>query len=1181
MESNDSSSESNYQNTTIEDIRQQQEEEEQEEYYHQQEAQIIQRQLQQRQLQQLQQQQQQQQTFNRFNQRTIGMSEVRDQGHESSEDQTPSSSNSLPWMTRTSSSMFGPHARAIEDFTRRRREIRPPSQLRSQDRISPEPERSQEAQSSMSTFERNARLYNELLQRQEARRPQDDQASVPSQLSPFLQSTSQTQSEEENQSTNTRPISPPIHLPPTPPRHFIPTPPPMQLSPTPPPIHLPPTPPTNRVNSNDRTSSNQRGLYLFNGHFLDPQNNLITLHLDQLDQLSRPSSISDSSSSDSNHQHTESSDPLIDSESDQNAALFITSLQNGHQSRIRRGRDISLFENSDYSTDPHPLVIPPAHHNSMNLAEALGLPTPYDDLPERSGLDESRRFFGQPSYLTGRNTEASQNRRTRDNSTVEQPSADGDVTMSLFQGFENPASNPSSENETLPTSSTDINSTLLNSNAQSRTLGDSNNQPNQITQLSNNRRRRLMSNNESSDWRHALVQQMHNDFDAGLDRTTAVNRLRQITMNHHASNNNTNPNPQNTSLSAEPVRRNLVGTLRNIRSQRQAGNNHHRGLTQGFSHSSSSSDPISRSSIQVYLVYCGAPQADPSAFTSQQTLPKGFQFANPTSSSSSHTQSSSRSSTKGCGKLITIRSINPTHAARKPIPNGMFKTPIANVLSSDSYPIPQSVGIIDHESRVEFENDEGNPCKDDQANQDRFVCYCTKEYIGCLSCGHIVGHWVKVHCFYCERWSSTQHRFFYHLKRITYIPRYENGMIANYIPTDRTFSYYQQQRQQGNQKRGQPLQAKQMVYEKDLRDGYIGSEEEWKDRNSENENENGIQEGNMLDELMGFSTCNTMNQRMRSSILDSSLDDLNGTIDHHDRPQLPGLLQRHTFSSRRAVNPTTSTSTQTTQTIGNRPISNASGLNGQVRQIHHRRWSSLGQEVERNESNRSSLNRSGAIRLSNYRLDPDPQSDTNTNRQQADAEEEDREEEVEEGRLPILNRGYLNETANTNSRRSISSRVSNSPIPNDVTNPRADSLDLDGIPIRDSRPRISRLVRSSEGNGRDVGLSFEDRVNGVDGLDAIRLNDLIDMGEIRDSSDQPEEEEDESRYVGNGNWGIGSGSGRRRRGVVDFEDEEEERERERRGRNRRRIEWFEGEGEGDGESDERNLFGSLGEVCAR
>ncbi|EGG07230.1 uncharacterized protein MELLADRAFT_116342 [Melampsora larici-populina 98AG31] len=1046
---------------------------------------------------------------------------------------------------RNSVSMFGPHARAIEDFTRRRREIRPPSQLRSQDRLSPEPETSA-AERSISIYERNARLREEFSQRQEARRNPQSQTSIPSQFLQFLQptsSTSQTQSEEETPSINHRPISPPIHL--------------------------PPTPPTNRVNLNQRPSSTSQGPYLFNGHFQDPQNNLMSVNLND---LSRPSSVSDSSD-DSNQQTTETSDLLNDSESDQNAALFFTSLQNGHQSRIRRGRDTSSIDNVDLGNDPDPLLVEAAaHHNSMTIAEALGLPTPYDDLPERQAHDESSRFSRRASNLTGLIMDSNPITTDRLDNTVEQPS---DVSMSLFESFDRPEPNPSTENQdVLPRRST-TQTTNLVSNPQSRSSGESNERPNQITQLSNNRRRRLLINNETTDWRHALVEQMHNDFDAGLDRTMAVNRLRQLTMNHHhpSVQNQNHQNPP-TSLSAEPVRRNLVGTLRNIRSQRQANNNLNRGIHQG-SNPTSLSDPISRSSIQVYLVYCGAPQADRSIFSRPQTLPKGFQLANPSTSSSSRTRSSSlsRGITQGCGKLITIRSINPSHAARKPIPNGMFKTPIENVLSSDSYPISQSVGIVDHESRLEFENDPSNPCiKDDESDQqDRFVCYCTKEYIGCLSCGHIVGHWVKVHCFYCERWSSTQHRFFYYLKRITYIPRYEKGMIANFIPTNRTFSFYSQQRQQGHHnKKAQLLQAKQMVYEKDLRDGYIGSEEDWKDRSQdENENENGNrnEEGGLLDDIMGYSTANTMTQRMRSSILDSSLVDLNdlrASVDFASY-QSTQSSPRHRFLGRRLLNTAMiSNSMIPTETVSTRTPSR---LVGEVRQIHNRRWSALGPEVERNEGSRD-LVRSRAIRLSNYRFESSPNLDTNL--QQADAEEEeDREGEM----VPGLNPTSLNTTSNTTRR---SSRVSNSPITNPSLNPRADSLDLDGIPIRDSRPRLNRMIRSSS-------ISLETSQSREERLEENELNELIDMGEVRSNRNVEEAEDDErSRIVR-----IDSiQNGRRRRGGNEEEVEEDESLRSRSSR-RRRIhgldleqDFLVGEQENDDHHHLGSLFGNF-EVCAR
>ncbi|EGF98860.1 uncharacterized protein MELLADRAFT_113193 [Melampsora larici-populina 98AG31] len=89
-------------------------------------------------------------------------------------------------------------------------------------------------------------------------------------------------------------------------------------------------------------------------------------------------------------QTTEPSDLLNNSDSDQNTALFITSLLNGQQSRVRRGRDSNFIDNIDLGSDPHPLLLEAAaHHNTMTIAEALGLPNPYDNLPERQANDQS------------------------------------------------------------------------------------------------------------------------------------------------------------------------------------------------------------------------------------------------------------------------------------------------------------------------------------------------------------------------------------------------------------------------------------------------------------------------------------------------------------------------------------------------------------------------------------------------------------------------------------------------------------------------------------------------------------------------------------------------------------------------------------------------------------------------
>lgn len=370
---------------------------------------------------------------------------------------------------------------------------------------------------------------------------------------------------------------------------------------------------------------------------------------------------------------------------------------------------------------------PPGRSGSLGLEEFLVSPVQSSESQADALLDPDPESFSDPevSFLTSLQTGfRSQRRRGRlapnspiTNSLLSDPIAS--VSLPPLQVQRLPRSFQAIHHRIVPDeSSTDREESegmADDTDAQFRTLFGLED-PGQTSSLGASLRRRLLAAHEDSDWRQALIEQLHNDVDSGLDRSTAVERLRQRTLDHALSD-------QTVASQSQPSRRNLMGTLRNLRAQRQY-------TTAGRSQAQSSSTSTLSSSIHlVYVVYCG-PFAGFSGRPAQERLPKGFRYASP-SAVDDCTPASSTSTLKGCGQLICVRATIPISTFGHPPTSGVFRNPLPGLLSSDSCPVPRSVGVLDPASSTDFEVHGTRPLKSDLGQ--RHPCYCTEEYIACLS----------------------------------------------------------------------------------------------------------------------------------------------------------------------------------------------------------------------------------------------------------------------------------------------------------------------------------------------------------------------------------------------------------------------------------------------------------------
>ncbi|MBW0534288.1 hypothetical protein O181_074003, partial [Austropuccinia psidii MF-1] len=256
--------------------------------------------------------------------------------------------------------------------------------------------------------------------------------------------------------------------------------------------------------------------------------------------------------------------------------------------------------------------------------------------------------------------------------------------------------------------------------------------------------------NHPSIWRNSSSEQINHDFETSLGRSRVVNRLRQRL-------NDLRPPPETNhtlNQSSDFGTRNLVNTLHQIRTQR-----YH---TKSFTNKNT------------YLLYCGNSQIFPSQFNhiNHNTL-----LSDQLNQPLQH---------PGCGKLISARSTilnsksnkwSNHHESVDTLFSSLLQRSPSNdlLLISDSCPLPNSLDQLDHESQKSFESDPSNPFSVNSGP--RSFCNCSKTYLGCLTCGNIVGHFVQKLCQPCRNLSGS-YTHYYYLNRLTAIPRYTNSKIA-------------------------------------------------------------------------------------------------------------------------------------------------------------------------------------------------------------------------------------------------------------------------------------------------------------------------------------------------------------------------------------------------------------------
>ncbi|WAQ85568.1 hypothetical protein PtA15_6A196 [Puccinia triticina] len=134
----------------------------------------------------------------------------------------------------------------------------------------------------------------------------------------------------------------------------------------------------------------------------------------------------------------------------------------------------------------------------------------------------------------------------------------------------------------------------------------------------------------------------------------------------------------------------------------------------------------------------------------------------------------------GCRKLISARAVPVLlpRSVRAPTPTDGDATDGAelqtSLLSSDSLPFPNAAGRVDSLTQRSFQDDPANPFS--PASPLHLACTCQKAYLGCLSCGNIVGHTITLPCDQCGD-LPTAHPHFFYLSHLTAVPRYTDVPI--------------------------------------------------------------------------------------------------------------------------------------------------------------------------------------------------------------------------------------------------------------------------------------------------------------------------------------------------------------------------------------------------------------------
>ncbi|KAH9472647.1 hypothetical protein Pst134EA_003253 [Puccinia striiformis f. sp. tritici] len=220
---------------------------------------------------------------------------------------------------------------------------------------------------------------------------------------------------------------------------------------------------------------------------------------------------------------------------------------------------------------------------------------------------------------------------------------------------------------------------------------------------------RRISSEPNSSWRQASFERLNQDFQSGIPRTQAVNRLRERIL---ATTTGT-----------------TISTENNLKI-----NTH-----------------------QAYLLYCG------------------------------------QDNNLGCGNLISVRAAlmppksfkalsQEQHFAEDDFANGITRIrrtrrrnpeiPTTVIMISDCLPVPLSTDTVDPITHASFQNDPtANPFHKLNLSNPNTVCTCQKTYLGCTSCGNILGHSIIKACNSCKEIAATQPHFFY-AERLTVLPRY-------------------------------------------------------------------------------------------------------------------------------------------------------------------------------------------------------------------------------------------------------------------------------------------------------------------------------------------------------------------------------------------------------------------------
>ncbi|POW16282.1 hypothetical protein PSTT_01508, partial [Puccinia striiformis] len=241
---------------------------------------------------------------------------------------------------------------------------------------------------------------------------------------------------------------------------------------------------------------------------------------------------------------------------------------------------------------------------------------------------------------------------------------------------------------------------------------------------------RRISSEPNSSWRQASFERLNQDFQSGIPRTQAVNRLRERIL---ATTTGT-----------------TISTENNLKI-----NTH-----------------------QAYLLYCGQDNnlgcGNLISVRAALMPPKSFKAL------SQEQHFAEDDFANGITRIRRTRRRNP-------------EIPTTVIMISDCLPVPLSTDTVDPITHASFQNDPtANPFHKLNLSNPNTVCTCQKTYLGCTSwsvffsindsqletndmdrscSGNILGHSIIKACNSCKEIAATQPHFFY-AERLTVLPRY-------------------------------------------------------------------------------------------------------------------------------------------------------------------------------------------------------------------------------------------------------------------------------------------------------------------------------------------------------------------------------------------------------------------------